>query len=195
MKKIIIEQNFVEFKKKYQENKTQIISSKIVNKKETIISAFLKVTEESDNSFLFESLEDGEEKGRYSIIGLNPDKILRIKDQKVIVEEFGIEKIRGEGNIISTIRNFISENIFEFSEKYPSIASGIFGYIGYDFIRNIEQLPNQNKDPLNLPDSVLLRPSSIIVFDNKTNDIFLITFLKMISFLIVCHLVSKILTK
>ena len=175
MKKIIIEQNFVEFKKKYQENKTQIISSKIVNKKETIISAFLKVTEESDNSFLFESLEDGEEKGRYSVIGLNPDKILRIKDQKVIVEEFGIEKIRGEGNIISTIRDFISENIFEFSEKYPSIASGIFGYIGYDFIRNIEQLPNQNKDPLNLPDSILLRPSSIIVFDNKTNDIFLIT--------------------
>ena len=94
MKKIIIEQNFVEFKKKYQENKTQIISSKIVNKKETIISAFLKVTEESDNSFLFESLEDGEEKGRYSIIGLNPDKILRIKDQKVSVEEFGIEKNR-----------------------------------------------------------------------------------------------------
>tara|TARA_S200000501_G_scaffold94519_1_gene87869 strand:- start:45099 stop:46589 length:1491 start_codon:yes stop_codon:yes gene_type:complete len=176
MKKIIIEQNFVEFKKKYQENKTQIISSKIVNKKETIISAFLKVTEETDNSFLFESLEDGEEKGRYSIIGLNPDKILRIKDQKVTVEEFGIEKIRGEGNIISTIRNFINENIFEFSEKYPSIASGIFGYIGYDFIRNIEQLPNQNKDPLNLPDSILLRPSSIIVFDNKTNDIFLITF-------------------
>ena len=70
MKKIIVEQNFVEFKKKYQENKTQIISSKIVNKKETIISAFLKVTEESDNCFLFESLEDGEEKGRYSIICL-----------------------------------------------------------------------------------------------------------------------------
>ena len=176
MKKIIIEQNFVEFKKKYQENKTQIISSKIVNRKETIISAYLKLTEESQNSFLFESLEDGEEKGRYSIIGLNPDKILKIKGQKIIIEELGTKKIRNERNIISTIRNFIGENIFEFSEKYPSIASGIFGYIGYDFIRNIEELPNQNKDPLNLPDSILLRPSSIIVFDNKTNDIFLITF-------------------
>ena len=78
MEKINIEQDFGEFKKNYERNKTQIISVKLINQKETITSAYLKVAENSKNSFLFESLEDGEEKGRFSIIGLNPDKILTV---------------------------------------------------------------------------------------------------------------------
>ena len=82
MEKINIEQDFGEFKRNYERNKTQIISVKLINHKETITSAYLKVAENSKNSFLFESLEDGEEKGRFSIIGLNPDKILKLKDKK-----------------------------------------------------------------------------------------------------------------
>ena len=175
MEKINIEQDFGEFKKNYERNKTQIISVKLINHKETITSAYLKVAENSKNSFLFESLEDGEEKGRFSIIGLNPDKILKLKDKTITVEENDRETIISEGNVNQKIRNFISENTFEFSDKFPSVASGIFGYIGYDFVRNIEDLPNQNKDTLGLPDSILLRPSSIIVFDNKTKEILLIT--------------------
>ena len=176
MEKINIEQDFGEFKKNYERNKTQIISVKLINQKETITSAYLKVAENSKNSFLFESLEDGEEKGRFSIIGLNPDKILKLKDKTIIIEENDRETIISEGNVNQEIRNFINENTFEFSDKFPSVASGIFGYIGYDFVRNIEDLPNQNKDTLELPDSILLRPSSIIVFDNKTKEILLITF-------------------
>ena len=151
MEKINIEQDFGEFKKNYERNKTQIISVKLINQKETITSAYLKVAENSKNSFLFESLEDGEEKGRFSIIGLNPDKILKLKDKTIIVEENDRETIISEGNVNQKIRNFISENTFEFSDKFPSVASGIFGYIGYDFVRNIEDLPNQNKDTLELP--------------------------------------------
>ena len=176
MEKINIEQDFGEFKRNYERNKTQIISVKLINNKETITSAYLKVAENSKNSFLFESLEDGEEKGRFSIIGLNPDKILKLKDKTITIEENDRETIISEGNVNQKIRNFISENTFEFSDKFPSVASGIFGYIGYDFVRNIEDLPNQNKDTLGLPDSILLRPSSIIVFDNKTKEILLITF-------------------
>ena len=168
MKKIKIEQNFADFKKNYDQNKTQIISSKLVNQEETIISAYLKVAEELENSFIFESLEDGEEKGRFSIIGLNPDKTLKLKNQSISIEENDKEIIKIEGNVNQIISNFISENVFEFSDKFPPIASGIFGYIGYDFVRNIEDLPNQNRDTLGLPDSILLRPSKVIVFDNKT---------------------------
>ena len=65
MEKINIEQNFADFKKNYDQNKTQIISSKLINQEETIISAYLKVAEKLENSFIFESLEDGEEKGRF----------------------------------------------------------------------------------------------------------------------------------
>ena len=176
MEKINIEQNFTDFKKNYDQNKTQIISSKLVNKNETIISAYLKVAEKLENSFIFESLEDGEEKGRFSIIGLKPDKILKLKDQFIVIEENDSEIFRSEGNVNQIISNFISDNIFEFSDKYPPISSGIFGYIGYDFVRNIEDLPNQNKDTLGLPDSILLRPSQVIVFDNKIKEISLITF-------------------
>jgi len=176
MKKIKIEQNFADFKKNYDQNKTQIISSKLINQEETIISAYLKVAEKLENSFIFESLEDGEEKGRFSIIGLKPDKILKLKNQSISIEENDKEIIKSEGNVNQIISNFISENIFEFSDKFPPIASGIFGYIGYDFVRNIEDLPNQNRDTLGLPDSILLRPSQVIVFDNKTKEISLITF-------------------
>ena len=176
MKKIKIEQNFADFKKNYDQNKTQIISSKLINQEETIISAYLKVAEKLENSFIFESLEDGEEKGRFSIIGLKPDKILKLKNQSITIEENDKEIIKSEGNVNQIISNFISENIFEFSEKFPPIASGIFGYIGYDFVKNIEDLPNENKDTLGLPDSILLRPSQVIVFDNKTKEISLITF-------------------
>ena len=176
MEKINIEQNFDDFKKNYDQNKTQIISSKLVNQNETIITAYLKVAEKSENSFIFESLEDGEEKGRFSIIGLKPDKILKLKDQLIIIEENDKEIIRSEGNVNQIISNFINENFFEFSDKFPPISSGIFGYIGYDFVRNIEDLPNQNKDTLGLPDSILLRPSQVIVFDNKIKEISLITF-------------------
>ena len=123
MEKINIEQDFGEFKKNYERNKTQIISVKLINHKETITSAYLKVAENSKNSFLFESLEDGEEKGRFSIIGLNPDKILKLKDKTIIDEENDRETIISEGNVNQKIRNFISENTFEFSDKFPSVAS------------------------------------------------------------------------
>ena len=106
MEKINIEQDFGEFKKNYERNKTQIISVKLINQKETITSAYLKVAENSKNSFLFESLEDGEEKGRFSIIGLNPDKILKLKDKTIIIEENDRETIISEGNVNQEIRNF-----------------------------------------------------------------------------------------
>ena len=176
MEKINIEQDFADFKKNYDQNQTQIISSKLINQEETIISAYLKVAEKLENSFIFESLEDGEEKGRFSIIGLKPDKILKLKNQLITIEENDREIIKSEGNVNQIISGFINENIFEFSENFPAISSGIFGYIGYDFVRNIEDLPNENNDTLGLPDSILLRPSQVIVFDNKIKEISLITF-------------------
>ena len=63
-------------------------------------------------------IKDGEEKGRFSIIGLNPDKILKLKDKTITVEENDRETIISEGNVNQKIRNFISENTFEFSDKF-----------------------------------------------------------------------------
>ena len=57
------------------------------------------------------------------------------------------------------------------NKTIPSIASGIFGYIGYDFVANIENLPKEKFDELNLPDGILLRPSITVVFDKKLEEV------------------------
>ena len=68
------------------------------------------------------------------------------------------------------LKNF-NKDLIKKNDDIPSIASGIFGYIGYDFVANIEDLPKEKIDEFDVPDSILLRPSITVVFDKELKEI------------------------
>jgi len=168
---ITLEPNFEYFKDRYEKDISQIIGCKFSSDKKTITSSYLKTSLKEKNSFLFESLEDGDAKGRFSIIGVNPDLILKIRGTESTIEKDGIEISKKFGEVNKNIREFIEDSQLKMPRNIPSVAAGVYGYIGYDFIRNVENLPDQNKDVLGLPDCVLIRPSIVIVFDNISKEI------------------------
>jgi anthranilate synthase component 1 len=170
---MIINRNFKDFKFRHRSNKNQIIytSKKVRNDDEVInlIDNFLV----EKNSFIFESVEKGKIKGRYTIFGKNPDKIWEfnnnnsylIKDKKKI-------KLKDKPNQL--IEKIIEEFKFDTPKKLPKICSLISGYFSYDSIRYVEKIPNKCKNDLNLPDVRLLRPKTLVIHDNFKKEIFFI---------------------
>ena len=163
--------SFDNFKKHYNKKISQLVLKKIPNNLETPLSAFLKIAIDRKNSFLYESVQDGKTKGRYSIIGLNPDKILKIKNKntKIYFKDNLLREYKDDP--IKRIRNFIKESTLIIPKNVPTICSGIFGYLGYEFVNNIEKLPSTSNDEMGLPDGILLRPSIVIIFDSITKEI------------------------
>ena len=170
---MIINRNFKDFKFRHRSKKNQIIytSKKVKNDDEVLnlIDNFLI----EKNSFIFESVEKGKIKGRYTIFGKDPDKIWEfnnnnsylIKDKKKI-------KLRDKPDQL--IEKIIEEFKFETPKKLPKICSLISGYFSYDSIRYVEKIPNKCKNDLQLPDVRLLRPRTLVIYDNLKKEIFYI---------------------
>jgi anthranilate synthase component I len=170
---MILNRNFKDFKFRHKRNENQIIyiSKKITGNKEIInlIDNFLK----EKNSFIFESVEKGKIKGRYTIFGKNPDKIWEFNNKhSYIIKNNQKKKING--NPEKVIENIIEGFKFKTPSKLPPICSLISGYFSYDSIRYVEKIPNKCKDDLNLPDVRLLRPRTVIIHDNLKKKIFYI---------------------
>jgi len=162
-----------DFRKNYKKRKHQLVFLKMEMDDFDPLSAFIKITSDKKNSFLYESLKDGEMSGRYSVIGTDPDKILEIKgkNSKIYFNNNILEDLNE--NPVKVLRKFTNDCLMNLDNDIPAIASGIFGYIGYDFVANIEDLPSEKFDELNLPDSILLRPSITVVFDKKLKQLFI----------------------
>ena len=170
---MIINRSFKDFKFRHRSKKNQIIftSKKVKNDEEVInlIDNFLI----EKNSFIFESVEKGKIKGRYTIFGKNPDKIwefnnknsYQIKNGKRIILREKPEKL---------IEKIIEEFKFETPKNLPKICSLISGFFSYDAIRYIEKIPNSCKNDLKLPDVRLLRPRTLVIHDNFKKEIFYI---------------------
>ena len=124
---------------------------------ENPITAYLKLIKKSKNNFLLESVVGGSTRGRYSIIGIESDKIIKcekLNDQSLI-------NLKKE---ISSIKTCTFGNL-------PPMVSSYVGYMGYDFIRYYENLPKQKKDTIKIPYAIFIRTSLVAVFDNLKNTI------------------------
>ena len=169
----MLNRNFKDFKFRHKRNENQIIytSKKIKNDSEilNLIDNFLK----EKNSFIFESVEKGKIKGRYTIFGKNPDKIWEFNNQNSYLIKNKVKK-KIKGNPDKVIENIIEEFKFKTPSNLPPICSLISGYFSYDSIRYIEKIPNKCKDDLKLPDVRLLRPRTVIIHDNLKKKIFYI---------------------
>jgi anthranilate synthase component 1 len=119
-------------------------------------------------SFLLESVEGGAVRGRYSIIGLEPDLIWRTVDGRAAINRTP----RRNGTFmpcneppLAALRALVAESAIALPEALPPMAAGIFGYLGYDMVRLMEELPAPNPDPIGIPDALMMRPTIVIVFD------------------------------
>jgi anthranilate synthase component I len=171
---MIINRNFKDFKFQHKSKKNQIIytSKKVKNDNEVLnlIDNFL--TEK--NSFIFESVEKGKIKGRYTIFGKNPDKIWEFNNNNsYLIKNKKKVKLKDKPNQL--IEKIIEDFKFKTPKKLPKICSLISGYFSYDSIRYVEKIPNKCKNDLNLPDVRLLRPRTLIIYDNLKKEIFYIT--------------------
>jgi len=170
---MILNRNFKDFKFQHKRNKNQVIytSRSIENDHEilNLINNFLN----DKNSFIFESVEKGKIKGRYTIFGKNPDKIWEINNKNsYLIKNKNKKKIIGSPEKI--IEKIIEEFKFKTPAGLPPICSLISGYFSYDSIRYVEKIPNKCKDDLKLPDVRLLRPRTLVIHDNLKKKIFYI---------------------
>ena len=168
----MLNRSFKDFKRQHQKkNQILFLTKKIKNDSEilNLIDNFLK----EKNSFIFESVEKGKIRGRYTIFGKNPDKIWEFNDNKsFLIEKRLRKKIKGSPDKI--IEKIIEDFNFKTPSNLPPICSLISGYFSYDSIRYIEKIPNKCNDDLKLPDVRLLRPQTVIIHDNLKKKIFYI---------------------
>ena len=169
-----INRSLKDFKFRHKNKNNQIIytSKKIKNDDEVLnlINNFL----EEKNSFIFESVEKGKIKGRYTIFGKNPDKVWEFNNnQSYIIRKN--KKIKLKDRPSNLIEKIIEDFKFETPKNLPKICSLISGYFSYDSIRYIEKIPNNCKNDLQLPDVRLLRPRTLVIHDNLKKEIFYIS--------------------
>ncbi|MEJ0041763.1 MAG: anthranilate synthase component I [Rhizomicrobium sp.] len=176
-----IHPDFPAFAAAHDAGRPQVVYTRLIADLETPVSAFLKLGEGRDNAFLLESVQGGEARGRYSIIGLKPDVIWRCRDGACEInrsaraqpDSFVPDRLAGDP--IASLRALIAECRMDLPAGVPPMAVGLYGYLGYDMVRLIEKLPKVPPDPLGLPDAILLRPTITAIFDTVRDEILITT--------------------
>ncbi|HEY3639507.1 MAG TPA: anthranilate synthase component I [Xanthobacteraceae bacterium] len=167
------------FAKCYAGGAPQVVWTTLVADLETPVSAFLKIAAGRPMSFLLESVEGGAVRGRYSIIGLDPDLIWRTVGGCAEINRAARERhgqfVPCNEDPLAALRALIAESRIELPAALPPMAAGVFGYLGYDMVRLMEELPPPNPDPIGIADAILLRPTIVLVFDATADTITVVT--------------------
>ena len=165
--------SFTDFKKNHSKKKHQVLFFSRKCSDYTKIENLFKFLLVEKNSFIFESVEKGKIKGRYTIIGLKPDKIWDIKNNIIsIISEGKVKKIKT--NPLNYLNNLINKFNIKIPRGLPSMSSMLVGYFSYDIIRYVENIPNQCVDDLKIPDVRLSRPKNLVIYDNLKKKIYYI---------------------
>ena len=168
-----INRSFKEFRFRHRNRENQIIyTSKKVNNDDEILNLIDNFLNEK-NSFIFESVEKGKIRGRYTIFGKDPDKIWEFNDNNSYIIKKN-QKIKIKEKPVNLIEKIIEDFKFKTPKTLPKICSLISGYFSYDSIRYIEKIPNNCTNDLSIPDVRLLRPRKVIIHDNLKKEIFYI---------------------
>ena len=169
-----------EFVKTYTSGNAVLVSTRIPADLETPVSAYMKLCNEEKYSFLLESVEDGERRGRYTILGLRPDLLFRARgNQAEICEDVAANVFsRLEKPTLDALRDLLDASRINLPEDLPPMSAGIFGYLGYDTVRLMERLPEPNEDTLGVDDVLLIRPTLMVIFDNIRDVVTLVSIMR-----------------
>src|SRR6201996_1793330 len=139
---------------------------------ETPVSAFLRAAWQEREFFLLESVEGGEQVGRYTFIGLNPYKRIVGRGSEIAITE-GRKTTHIEGDIFAVLRDALSGHKPARIPGMPPFTAGAVGFFAYDAVRQIERLPSLAKDELGVPDACLLFFDEVLAFDHVRKQIWL----------------------
>jgi anthranilate synthase component 1 len=137
------------------------------------ITVYERLYQSEPYSFIYESLEEKDKRGRYSFIGARPFIIFKSKGEKIEII-FKDNCYLQRGNPIETLRGLINQY-----KDYPLLvpfSGGAVGYVAYDVVRFFEKIPDNNSDPLNIPEIFFIFPGEIIIFDHKEEVIDIIVY-------------------
>ena len=145
---------------------------------ETPVAAYLKLAHGRPNAFLLESVEGGATRGRYSVIGMEPDLIWRCQDGKAsvnrLVQSAPHAFVPETRTPLESLRALINETRLDVPASLPPMAGGLVGYLGYDMVRQMEKLPEKNVELLGVPEGLMTRPSLFAIFDNVNDELTLV---------------------
>jgi len=170
------------FKKNHKNKKNQIIFNKSDCKNNKVIENLINNFLTRKNSFIFESVEKRRIRGRYTIIGADPDKIWEFNKKKIFLKKNNKKKIINKSPY-AFLKKLINDFNFPLPKNIPPICSLLVGFFSYDIIRYIETVPDRCLDDLKIPDIRLMRPRTLIIHDNL---------LKKIYFIVNCFADNKI---
>lgn len=170
---------FDAFQTRYLAGEAQIVWTRLIDDLQTPVAAYLKLGHGKPYAFLYESVEGGAWRGRYSIIALDPDVVWRANGDTaeiaygadIAIGRFVEEKV----DTLRSLRRLVEASRLPIPSPLPPMAAGLFGVLGYDMIRLVEPIGPANPDPLRLPDGVMIRPQIIAVFDSIAQEIILCT--------------------
>ncbi len=152
---------------------------KIIADLDTPLTIFAKVAEQHSHRFLFESMEGGEKWGRYSFVGFDPLLTFTSQGGTVCIAEEGQDnkKIIENVNPLSVLKDLVEGFKAVDDEDLPRFNGGAVGYLGYEMVRFMEELPD-NREPLNIPDSSFMVPRIILVHDSFKQTVTVICWVK-----------------
>ena len=176
---IIAEPAAAAFAVSYTAGKAQVVWTRLVADLETPVSAYLKLSDGRTMTSLLESVEGGAVRGRYSFIGIAPDIVWRAAGNVAEInrtpgttpDTFTREK----KPTLESLRALLKESRIDMPKGLPPNAAGVIGYMGYDTVRLIEELPDVPPDHLGIPDCVLVRPTTMVVFDSIKDEMIVVT--------------------
>ena len=177
----MIEPDFVRFAARHEAGEPMLLTTRLIADLETPVSAFMKLAAgRRGRCFLLESVEGGAARGRYSMIGLDPDVIFRATAGRAEIARDALAQPDGFEPCaeppLAALRALIAgSRIASASDLLPPMAAGVFGYLGYDMVREMERLAPAKPDPVGVPDSVFMRPTIMVVFDTVRDEISVVT--------------------
>jgi anthranilate synthase component 1 len=176
---VLVTPGYAAFRLAYEAGRGSLVWRKTVADLETPVAAFLKLAHGQANSFLLESVEGGAARGRYSVIGLQPDLIWRCQDGKASVNRHALSAphafLAETKAPLDSLRALIAQTQLDVPAHLPPMSGGLVGYLGYDMVRQMETLPANNPDVIGVPEGIMVRPTLFAIFDNVNDELTLVT--------------------
>ena len=168
------------FARRYVAGEAEVAVTTLVADLETPVSAYLKLARgRAGNMFLLESVEGGAQRGRYSMIGLDPDLIFRSSGDHAEINRRALIDpdafVPCPGDPLDALRALLAESRIEMPPGLPPMSAGVFGYLGYDMVRRMERLAPAKPDPIGVPEALLIRPTVMVVFDGARDELAIVT--------------------
>ncbi|AOR75876.1 chorismate-binding protein [Novosphingobium resinovorum] len=158
------------------QGKPALVWRKLVADTETPVGAALKLIEDGRGDFLLESVEGGETRGRYSLLGLDPDLVFRASGEACEINRAWQADREAfaplGGGTLAELRALVETCRCEVPAALPKALACLVGYFGYETIGLVEKLPRAPQSPLEVPDMLFVRPSLILIFDRLSDELF-----------------------